>query len=175
MARALELDPLNMETRGYEVPILWLAGAEARAVDRARALIGLFGGSWLCCYFAAFTLTLQGLHEEAEPALRKGLELYPGNVTLLAGLAFLHGRQGRPGDAQSIGFELDRLAARQYVPFFPRAVASAGCGDMGRYYQLMDLALDERELLATGWLIFMRRDFQLDRRYRALLRRVNLD
>jgi tetratricopeptide (TPR) repeat protein len=173
--RALELDPVNIETRSYEPWVLWMAGAKALAVDRARALIGLFGGSWISWYFIALTLTLHGLHEEAAPALQKGLELYPGNVTLLACLALLRARQGRPADAGRIRAELDELAVRQYVPFFPRAQASAGCGDMERYYQLMNQAVDERELLAPGWLTSMRRDFQADPRYQALLRRVNLD
>jgi tetratricopeptide (TPR) repeat protein len=45
--RALELDPLNIGTRRTELFVLSNAGAGALAVERARVLIDLFGGSGL--------------------------------------------------------------------------------------------------------------------------------
>lgn len=171
---ALDLDPLNMITRRSELFILYATGNEQLAVDRGRALVDLFGGSWMSWAFAARIFTLQGLHEEADAALQRGLELSPRNVNLLAWLALVRGRQGRIADAERIRTEMDAWAAQEYVPFWLRAAASEGCGDMEQSYRFMDQSLDERELNAQTWLIARRADLASDPRYQALLRRINL-
>jgi tetratricopeptide (TPR) repeat protein len=171
---ALELDPLNMITRRAELFVLYATGNGQLAVDRARVLVDLFGGSWISWAFAARPFTQHGLQEEADMALQRGLELSPGNVQLLAWLALVRGRQGRLAEAESIRGEIEALAAQQYVPFWLRAMASEGCGDLEQSYRFMEQSLDERELNALLWLIARRAEFGPDPRYQAQLRRINL-
>ncbi len=172
--QALDLDPLNMITRRAELFVLNATGNGQLAVGRARALVDLFGGSWMSWLFAARVFTLQGLLEEAAATFQKGLELSPGNVNVLAWLALVRGRQGRVADAERIRAEMDASAAQQYVPFWLRAAASEGCGEMEQAYRFMDQSLDERELNAPLWLIGRRADLAADPRYQAQLRRINL-
>jgi hypothetical protein len=96
-------------------------------------------------------------------------------VAPLSLLAWVRGHLSRPAEAERIRVEIEEKAARQYVPFLDRAHASAGCGDMERYYQQMDQALDDRELGVPAFLIHWRPDFEADPRYHALLRRINLE
>jgi serine/threonine-protein kinase len=172
--RALELDPLNMVTRRSELFALYATGNGQLAVERARALVDLSAGSWLNWAFAARAMILQGLLEEADAALQKGLELSPGNVQLLAWLALARGRQGRIVDAERIRAEIEASAERQYVPLWLRALASEGSGDMEQAYRFMDQSLEERELNAPLWLMGRRADLGTDPRYQAQLRRINL-
>jgi Flp pilus assembly protein TadD len=174
MRQALELDPLNIITRRAELFVLYATGNGDLAVDRARALVDLFGGSWVSWAFAARAFILQGLDAEADAALQRGLELSPRNVNLLAWLALARGRQGRVADAERIRVEMDASAAQQYVPFWLRAAASEGCGDMEQAYRFMDQSLEERELNAPIWLIGRRADLASDPRYQAQLGRINL-
>jgi predicted Zn-dependent protease len=163
-----------MTTRRAELLVLYATGHAELAIERARSLVDLFGASWVSWAFAARPLMLQGLVAEADAALQKGLELSPGNVQLLAWLALARGRQGRVGDAERIRAEMDATAERQYVPFWLRAAASEGCGDMEQAFRFMDQSLDERELNAPLWLVGRRGDLGSDPRYQALLRRINL-
>ena len=172
--RSLELDPLNMITRTSELLVLYAAGHGELAADRARALIELFGGSWFSWAIAARAFAMSGLHEEADAAFQRGLQLSPGNVALLGWLAFARGRQGRLADAERIRAELETLAAQRYVQFYLRAAASEGCGDIEQSYRLLDQALDERELNAPLWLIARRPELESDLRFQARLRRTNL-
>jgi serine/threonine-protein kinase len=174
ISQALDLDPLNMTTRRTQLHVLYATGNGKLAVERARALVDLSSGSWLNLAFAARAFTLQGLLEEADATLQRGLELSPRNVQLLAWLAFVRGRQGRVGEAERIRAEMESTTAQQYVPFWLRAQASEGCGDMEQAYRFMDQSLDERELNAPIWLIARRPDFGSDPRYQAHLRRINL-
>jgi eukaryotic-like serine/threonine-protein kinase len=171
---ALELDPLNILTRRIEIYVLNVTGDAELAVDRARALVNLYGGSWVSWAMAGRAFTQDGLHDEAAGALQKGLELSPGSVTLLAWLGLVRGRQGRFADAARLRAEIEGLAAQQYVPFWLRAAASEGCGDMEQSYGLLDRALDERELNAPIWLIGRRADLESDSRFQAQWRRINL-
>lgn len=106
--------------------------------------------------------------------MQTGLELSPGNVNLLAVLAWVRGRQGRRAESEGLRAELENLAAQQYVPFISRAHASAGCGDMERFYRQMNQALDEREFRVPIFLMDRRLDFEADSRYQALLSKINL-
>jgi eukaryotic-like serine/threonine-protein kinase len=171
---ALELDPLNMITRRAELFVLYATGNGELAVERARSLVDLFGASWVSWAFAARAFILQGLVAEADAALQKGLELSPGNVQLLAWLALARGRHGRVADAERIRAEMDASAERQYVPFWLRALASEGCGDLEQSYRFVDQSLDEHELNAPLWLIGRRGELGSDPRYQAQLRRINL-
>jgi serine/threonine protein kinase/tetratricopeptide (TPR) repeat protein len=172
--RALDLDPLNILTRRAELLVLNVTGNGELAVTRARALVDLFSGSWVSWAMAARALTQHGLHDEAEAALRKGLDLSPQNVIMLAWLAMVRGRLGRSADAERIRAEMEELTAHQYVPFWLRSVASEGCGDMAQSYRYIGQALDERELNGPLWMIGRRAELESDPRFQVLLSRINL-
>jgi serine/threonine-protein kinase len=171
---ALELDPLSMTARTVELWVLCAAGSAPLAMERARALTSLFGGSWFSWYHAAITFNTNGLHQESEAALRTGLELSPRNFSLMSCLALVLGRQGRAADAVRLQMELEDLAKQQYVPIYQRALASLGCGDADQFYRLMERSLDEREVGAPIQLITMRPTLRTDPRYQALMKRINL-
>ena len=175
MRRAVELNPVDKNTRRMEILVLSLTGAGAQAVERLRVLLDLFGGYWLSWWSAAIVFDKEGLYNEAAAAVQKGMELSPNNALFLSELAWIRGRQGRLADSRSLRAELEELAAQQYVPFWARAVAGAGCGDMDGFYRLMDQALDEREPVTPLFLVDHRLEFQADPRYRALLHRINLE
>lgn len=143
-------------------------------MERARGALQLFPSYWITSFIATHVLLGAGLPDEAAAAVEKGLEIVPGSTYLLGRLALIRGREGKFAQAEKIRAELESLAAQQYVPFLPRALASEGCGDMDCAYQLLDQAIDEREPLAVGILHDRRSDLHSDSRYMNLLRRMNL-
>jgi TolB-like protein/Flp pilus assembly protein TadD len=171
--RAVNLDPLSPAVRHNELWVLHAARKE-EAVERARAALRLFPWHWVLGYVAGRIFMHSGLHDDAAAALEKGMEITPGNPYLLGALSLARARQGRPGDAENIRAELEGLASRQYVPFFPRADASEACGDMERAYQLLGQAVEEREPVAVAFVIDRRTEMQSDPRLRSLLRKINL-
>jgi tetratricopeptide (TPR) repeat protein len=170
---AVSLDPLSPAVRNVEIWVLHVMRKE-EAVERARAALQLFPSRWVLGLSAGLVFMQHGLHEDAATALENGLEIMPGGVHLLGALALARARQGRPADAENIRAELEELASRQYVPFFPRAHASEACGDMDRAYCLLDQALEEREPIAVLLTIDRRAERQADPRHQALLRKMNL-
>lgn len=171
--RAVHLDPLNPAVRNTETWVLHLMG-KGEAVERARAVLQLFPSHWISTFIASHAFLRRGLHKDAAAALERGLEIVPGSAYLLGALALARACQGRLTEAEKIRAELGGLAARQYVPFLPRALASEACGDLDRAYQLMDQAVDEREPLVVPLLTDRRADLLPDPRYQSLLRKMNL-
>jgi TolB-like protein len=171
--RAVNLDPLNHAVRNTETWVLTVMGKE-EAVDRARAALQLFPSHWISSFIGAHPFLAHGLHREAAAALENGLEIVPHSPYLLGVLALARACQGQTAAAEKIRDEMEQRAARELVPFLPRAYANEACGDMDRAYQLFHLAIEEREPLVVPFLTYRRARLVADTRLRSLLQKMNL-
>jgi TolB-like protein/Flp pilus assembly protein TadD len=171
--RAVNLDPLSSVVRNREITILQ-SMRKPEALERARATLQMFPAHPVSSFAGSLAFLGPGLHDEAATTLEKGLEAVPGSVYLLGALALARGRQLRDADARQIRSQLEELAARQYIPFLPRACASEACGDMDGAYHFLDQAIEEREPLAIPVLTARRAELSADPQYESLLRKMNL-
>jgi tetratricopeptide (TPR) repeat protein len=100
-----------------------------------------------------------------------------GRNPLLQGFLGLgYARSGRTAEARKLLDELQELARKEYVSFFSLMTIYLGLGEIDNAFELLEKAVDERELK----MIHLHIDPLFDPlrshpRYRALLRRMNLD
>ena len=173
VTRALDLDPLSPAVRGAELWVLY-AMRNAKAVERARAALRLFPAHWTMCFTSCAAFMQYELNDEAAAAVEDALKILPGNVYLLAVLAQVRCRQGRRVETEEIRSELEALAAREYVPFCPRALTAEACGDIDRARDLLDQAVDEREPVALLSVMGRTMGQGSDPHHQSLLRKLNL-
>ncbi len=175
MKRALDLDPLNLHFRAWEVVLLHAYGRVPEAVERARAGIEAFPNFWYGCFLWAWVLTERGCPEEAEAALQHLPANDPASVYLLAGVALAAARQNRPAQAKGILAQLDELSGKQYVSPFALALACAACGEVDRSYVWLDRGLDECDPFTLfNFDLLPLPGLQSDPRFQALLRKMRL-
>lgn len=173
--RGLELDPLSLVLRISEAFLLHSMGNGPEAIRTAREVLRLFPNFWLACFLCGTVLTAQGLHEETDAVVRKGLEIDPGNVHLLAYMGYNLGQQGKLEEAKRVLAQLEALPRTQYVSSCAMAIAAAGCGDLDGSFRWLEKAVEEREPMAV---ILFRNPLlaaaQSHPRYPDLLRKMNL-
>jgi predicted Zn-dependent protease len=171
--RAVALDPVSPAARTAE---LWILNAVRQhdAVDRARALIGLFPSLPICRFTAAHALLRCGFIEEAVDTIEEGVRMVPGDVFLLAVLALARARQGRTAYAEQIRADLEERAGAGYIPFLARAYCAEASDDRESARALLDHAIDEREPLAIIALTSRRAELILQAGDRPLLLKMNL-
>jgi adenylate cyclase len=175
LRHALELDPLNVLMRASEALALNIHGKKAEALQRARDLIQLFPGFWICCFMAGAVLGSQGLHAEAASVIRNGLGIDSGNSVLLAMLAAMQSRMGEPAEARRILGQIEDTASARYVSPAALVIACFACGEVDRAFAWLDKGVEERDpmTITAGCRLLPR--FESDPRYHALMRKMNLE
>jgi tetratricopeptide (TPR) repeat protein len=175
MALALDLDPMNLHFRAWEVVILHAYGKAPEAVERSRAGIATFPNFWYGRYLWAWVLAERGFPEEAEAAMRHRPLDDPASVYLLAAQALAAARQDRAADARAILGQLNALSAKQHVSPFAIAFACAACGEVDRSYEWLDRGVEEKDPFTLfNFDLLPLPGFQSDPRYQALLKKMNL-
>jgi serine/threonine-protein kinase len=172
---ALDLDPLHLHFRAWEVLVLHAYG-RPEAVERARAMVESFPGFWYGCFLCGFVLIERGFAEEGAAAMQNGQVADPAYVYLLAGLALAASRQGRLDEAKGLRAQLDERSAKQYVSPFARALACAACGEFDRTYEWLDRGLDERDPFSLFCFDLLPvPGLKSDPRFHAMLREMKLE
>jgi tetratricopeptide (TPR) repeat protein len=110
--RAVELDPHLIRVRESMLQNVYFSRDFETVKVEARALLQLepdAAGGW---YWLSLAQTMTGDHAGAEAAMRRAIELDPGNPYYSIGLAFVYARQGRRDEALAIahGPEHDRFS-----------------------------------------------------------------
>jgi TolB-like protein len=172
--RALDLDPLSINTSFEVAWILVFAGEYKRAVVQSLKTLELYPGS----YFAQQTLGwgYVGLsdYDGAEKAFQKAVDLVPETYSI-SSLAYVFARIGRRREAEALLGELLRRSASEVVPEVCLALIYGGLDDRDHAFELLEKCYKERHPqlfyipLQPGY--FLLRD---DPRYENLLGRMNL-
>ncbi len=142
--RALDLDPLSVNTNFGVAWVLVFAGEYDRAVDQSLKTIELYPDS----YFAQQTLGWGyiGLsdYEGAARAFQKALDLAPDAYTI-SSLAYVHACTGRREEAEAMLGDLLKKSATEIVPDISLAVLYAALGDRDRAFELLEKCYRERD------------------------------
>lgn len=108
--------------------------------------------------------------------LRHAITLSPGNTIFLAQLGEALGLTGERGQALSVLQQLDQMARQRYVAPYHFAYIYTGLGERERAIDLLEQAVDERAGGVYGIKgSFLFTPLREHVRFRALLRRMNLD
>ncbi len=173
--RALDLDPLSVNTNFEVAWILVFAGEYGKAIDQSLRTLELYPDS----HFAQQTLgwAYIGLSDygSAEKAFQEAVELTPDTYSV-SSLAYVFARTGRRAAAEALLADLLKKSETEVVPEICVALVYGGLGDRDRAYQLLEKCYQERHP-QLFWLpcqpgYFWLRD---DPRFAALLRKMNLE
>ena len=172
----LRADPLSLFVGWWLGIMALLAHRFERVIEEGRHLIALdstqFFGHWLL----GMGLNLTGSHTEAVAALERAHELSGGNSFTLGFLAYGYGSAGRSKDARALLQQGSRAAAAGYVPPSTFALGHIGLGESDVAFEWMDRAIETRDPMIMPIKTYPFLDsVREDPRYRALLKKMNLD
>ncbi|MBP7049455.1 MAG: protein kinase [Phycisphaerae bacterium] len=174
--RSLHLDPLSVIANRQSVCVYCFASQYDRALEAARRTLELDASAPFIHLFIGMAYAARSMYEEALAELEKEKEIAKGRYAWPeAWSAYVHASAGQPERARE---ECDRLLARakqRYVSPYLLACAHWLTGQDAEGFEWADRAFEEHD----PWLCFIRygplENLRSDPRYRALLRKMNLE
>jgi tetratricopeptide (TPR) repeat protein len=171
---AVTLDPLSGIVRFNQAYGSHLLGMTERALSLARTASELFPDYLLGCHQACLIFAGAGAREEAERALRRGMQADAENPLTLASEAVIRG--GDPAEAERIRRKLEELAKSRPLPRYLFILLEAARGDYAAAISWIERAIAEGETLL--FLLTFRdpffRELRAHERFPEILRKLNL-
>jgi eukaryotic-like serine/threonine-protein kinase len=172
----VRVDPLSVHVRWWLAVMAQLARRLDRMDEEARHMIALAPEHFLGHWVLGMHRDAVGARAEAVTALERAHELSRGSPFTLGFLAFAYGRAGRADDARALLEGAGEAAKTGYVPPSTFAFGHIGLGDWSAAFEWLDRAIDGRDPLVMPIKTYPFLDpVRGDARYRALLRKMNLD
>jgi serine/threonine protein kinase/Flp pilus assembly protein TadD len=173
--KALEIDPLSPLTHTNLGSIYAMVGQWDRAVEQHRHALLLDPQYWMAYLRLGLTYLYMGKLEETIQALETAAQLAGRIPYVLGTLGFAYARAGRLLEAQDLLKELEELSGRAYVPPGAFARIHIGLGEFEKGIDWLDKAVDERDSLIYTYFGPMFDSLRPHPRYKALLRKMNLE
>ena len=173
--RACALDPLCLSVATAGAWVRFAAGDYEGAIAECRDTIDMDPALTTARRVLGAALLLCGREAEALVELESAVALADPDPVLLAWLAHARGVTGARAEARQALERARGLAAERYVSRYHLAIAYAGLDDLDAAFAALDEAwLDRDPGLAFVQVEPRFEPLRGDRRYRALLARVNL-
>lgn len=174
--RALEFDPLSIFTRTWLGLLLWVGREYDRALEQGKILLALNPNHYMGHFVVGAAFQGLGDFNKAVSAHHKATELSGGSPTMLGWLGLALAQRGDTVEARSLLDRLHEMARQVYVPPTSFAWIHAGLGQLECCFEWMNCAVDMRDHLIVPIKSWPFLDaIRSDRRYFALLRRMNLE
>jgi TolB-like protein len=172
----LRADPLSVFVRWWAAVMAYLGRRPQRTIDEGRHMIALDPNHFLGHWAVGVGCVEHGAPDEAAAACAKAHELSGGIPFTLGFLAYAQGRAGRPGEARRLLERAEAMAVSTYVPPSALALCHLGLEDWDAAFGCWDRAIEVRDPIIMPIRTFPFFDpVRGDPRYRALLRRMNLE
>jgi tetratricopeptide (TPR) repeat protein len=172
----VRVDPLSVHVRWWLAVMAQLARRFDRMDEEAWHMIALAPEHFLGHWVLGMHRDAVGARDDAVAALERAHELSRGSPFTLGFLAFAYGRAGRADDARALLQGADKAAKAGYVPPSTFAFGHIGLGDWSAAFEWLDRAIEGRDPLVMPIKTYPFLDpVRGDARYRALLRKMNLD
>ena len=176
MKKALELDPLSpvyQARLGFQFLAIGQYEQALKQIQNALELDPLFtlAHIWLGITYILEEKFAEGLH-----AIEVANQSFGSNPLLLGFLGFIHARMGQTAEAQRLLEELNRLMEKSYVPGTTIAMIYLGLGKMDKAFDWFEKGVEERHsMISTGFSLPIFDPLRSHPRYKALLRKMNLE
>ena len=172
----VQVDPLSIFARWWLAVMALLARRPDRMNDEADHIIALAPDHFMGYWVLGMQRDTIGAGAEAVAALKRAYELSGGAPFTLGFLAYANGRAGRTDDARALLARASEAAKAGYVPPSTFAFGHIGLGDWDAAFEWLDRAIEGRDPLVMPLTTYPFLDpVRGDARYRALLRKMNLD
>ncbi len=176
LERALELDPLSLLARFWLGIVLLLWRRAERGLEEGRKLLDLDpthpGGHFVL----GAGYRLRGMCEEAVAAHRRAVELSGGSAGMLGWLGMTLAGNGRMAEARDVLQQLQRMAAKGYVPPCSFALVHLGLREIDTAFEWLERAVQDCDQLMMPIKSYAFFDsIRGHPRFTALLRKMNLE
>ena len=150
IAKAQELDPLNLAINTGAGHVLYLSRQYDRAIDQYKKSVELDPSFMLTHIWFGRPYLEKGMYSEAISELETAVKLSGEGTLALAMLGHGLASAGRSEDAQKVLDKLMQRSKSQYVPSYWIAVVFNGFRDRDRTVAWLRRAFDER----SSWLVW---------------------
>jgi adenylate cyclase len=150
IAKAQELDPLNLAINTGAGHVLYLSRQYDRAIDQYRKSVELDPSFMLTHIWFGRPYLEKGMYSEAISELETAVKLSGEGTLALAMLGHGLASAGRSEEARSVLDKLMERSKTQYVPSYWIAVVYNGFRDRDRTVAWLKKAFDER----SSWLVW---------------------
>jgi DNA-binding winged helix-turn-helix (wHTH) protein/TolB-like protein/Flp pilus assembly protein TadD len=175
--RARELSPMTPLMFALESQILLRAGHEEEAISQAKKALDFEPNFWVAHLHLGNAYRRQKRYPEATQELENATQLAPESHVPKIALAKLFMLRGDHKGAYAIARELESHRSERFVPLSSLAAIYSGLGNKDRALELLEKAVEERELPSFSFqeneTLF--NNLRSEPRYRDILRRLNLD
>lgn len=172
---ALRLDPVSAIVNTHEGHFLYSARRYQEALAPLQRALQLAPQFWVAHIVLGKVLAMTKNYPQALAAFRRAHRCSHGNTEALALRAYTLAVAGQTAAARRVLRDLQRRAARFFVPPLHRALAHLGLGEHKTALDELERAFQERDVRLTFLAVEPRWDpLRAHSRFRALLRRVGL-
>jgi tetratricopeptide (TPR) repeat protein len=175
LALALELDPLGTLSRMWLLAMFWLSRQYDRGVDQGRMLVEIDPTNFASHFVMGLVCREARRFDDGISALRKAARLSGGSPLMLGWLGLALAESGGVTAARELLGRLRTMSSSTYVPPTSFAWIHVALGEVDEFFEWMDRGVDARDhmIMPIKSYPFLDR-VRDDRRYDALLRRMNL-
>jgi len=173
--RALELDPMSVNTRQNRLYILLLAGRSEEAIGQGIEILEMDPTYTAVYYDLGRVYQSRGEYTRAIEAFQRvSAKTQSRGATVFAAIGYAHAKAGHRDEAAELLRQLEELASHEYVSSFDLALLSLALGDKKKAFVQLSKAYDDY----SSHLPFLEVDARLDEvrtdpRFQALVQRMN--
>lgn len=173
--RAIELDPQSVNTRQNRMFVLLMARRHAEAIAQGVEILEMDPSYTSLYYDLGRAYLCDGQHQRAIEVLQKvRSKSQSRGATVLAGLGYAHAKVGRRGEALEVLRQLEDRSRHHYVSSYELALLHLALGDRDAACARLSSAYDDHSSHLPFLNVDARFDeLRTDRRFRALVRRMN--
>lgn len=174
--KALELDPLAVNTRRNRLFILYLARRYDQALGEILEALELEPSHTPLYYDLGLVYERRGEYDRAIEAFRKvSAASHSRGATVPAAIGYAQAKAGRGREAGAILKQLEELGPDQYVSLYDLALLHLALGDLEQAFARLSQAYDDYSSFLPFLNVDARfDDVRADPRFQSLLRRLNL-
>jgi TolB-like protein/Flp pilus assembly protein TadD len=175
LERAVDLDPLATYPRIWLQTMLWLGRHYDRAIEQGRIVLELAPTHFIGHWSIGMVYCDAGRVDLAIAAHRKAADLTHDAPIILGWLGRALAQSGDEAGARAILERLRVTQSKAYVPPTSFAWIHIGLGEVDRFFEWMDCAIDARDHMIMPIKTYPFLDpIRDDPRYLALLGKMNL-
>jgi len=173
---ALEFDPLSLVINSNVGLTFCRARQYDQAIPHHLKALELYPKSSASIFEYAETLLQVGRLDEAVNEHQKAVELSEGFSRYLAGLGYAYAVMGKRSETESIINSLKERTSKEYVSLYLLGAIYVALGEKDLAFEYLEKAYEERDLDIIYLKIHqMWDDIRNDPRYKALLKKLNLE